>query len=273
VAKAQKPGTGSTNKRRRELAAAKYERQVARRADRAARQRRRRKVAATGAAVLAVLGLAGVLLWPRLTSDSTALPEPTPSPSANTTDIGCDAAPDSPRTPEPVQMPKDQLEPGSAYKLKLNTNCGSITIETLPEKAPKTVNAMLWLAEQGYFDGTTCHRLTTKGIFVLQCGDPTGTGSGGPGFEIPDENLPADGKYPKGTVAMANSGPGTSGSQFFIVYKETSLPPNYTVWGKVTSGLPVVERVAEAGVTGEGDDGTPAAPIGILTTKVRPALG
>jgi peptidyl-prolyl cis-trans isomerase B (cyclophilin B) len=100
---------------------------------------------------------------------------------------------------------------------------------------------------------------------VLQCGDPTATGTGGPGFELPDENLPtADGvNYPAGTVAMANAGPGTSGSQFFIVYEDTTLPASYTIWGEVSSGLDIVKKVAEAGVAGGGTDGSPAAPIGI----------
>jgi peptidyl-prolyl cis-trans isomerase B (cyclophilin B) len=134
---------------------------------------------------------------------------------------------------------------------------------------------MLWLAGEGYFDSTVCHRLTTEGIYVLQCGDPTATGTGGPGYTVPDENLPAEGgvNYPAGTVAMANAGPGTAGSQFFLVYQDTTLPPNYTIWGTVTSGLDVVERIAGAGVSGGGSDGAPAAPIGIVTATSDPALG
>ena len=137
-----------------------------------------------------------------------------------------------------------QLTDGTDYQLVLTTNCGEIVIDTYADKAPETVNAMLWLAGEGYFDSTLCHRLVTEGINVLQCGDPTATGTGGPGFELPDENLPAeDGvNYPAGTVAMANAGPGTSGSQFFLVYEDTTLPPNYTIWGEVSSGLDIVDE-------------------------------
>ena len=166
--------------------------------------------------------------------------------------------------------PADALKPATAYTMTLATNCGDIVIETDPEKAPATVNSMVFLADQGYFDLTACHRLTTEGIFVLQCGDPKGDGTGGPGYTIPDENLPADGQdnYPAGTVAMANAGPGTGGSQFFIVYDNTTLPPNYTIWGTVTKGLDVVKGIAAAGVEGGGADGRPAQPVTIETAKV-----
>ena len=140
-------------------------------------------------------------------------------------------------------------------------------IETLPDLAPATVASEVFLTENGFYDATSCHRLTTEGIFVLQCGDPTGTGSGGPGYTVPDENLPAaDGvNYPAGTVAMANAGPNTSGSQFFIVYADTVLPPGYSIWGRVISGLDVVDGVAKVGVAGGGSDGPPAQPITIET--------
>jgi peptidyl-prolyl cis-trans isomerase B (cyclophilin B) len=166
-----------------------------------------------------------------------------------------------------------QLKNGTDYQLVLTTNCGEIVIDTFADKAPETVNAMLWLAGEGYFDSTLCHRVVTEGIKVLQCGDPTATGTGGPGFTIPDENLPAEEgvNYPAGTVAMANAGPGTSGSQFFLVYEDTTLPPNYTIWGEVSSGLDVVTKIAEAGVAGGATDGTPAAPIGIETAVSQEA--
>ena len=106
---------------------------------------------------------------------------------------------------------------------------------------------------------------------MLQCGDPTGSGSGGPGYTVPDENLPTETgvNYPAGTVAMANAGPGTSGSQFFLVYQDTTLPANYTIWGKVTSGLDLVQKIASAGVAGGSGDGAPAQPVVIEQATVQ----
>ena len=154
--------------------------------------------------------------------------------------------------------------------MTLNTNLGRIVIAMNPA-APITDASMAYLAADGYFDGTTCHRLTTQGIYVLQCGDPEGTGRGGPGYQIPDENLPeaAVNNYPKGTVAMANAGPNTNGSQFFIVYADTTLPAAYTVWGEVTEGLDIVEQVAAAGVAGGATDGAPAQTVTIETATVN----
>ena len=151
----------------------------------------------------------------------------------------------------------------------LTTNCGTIVITTVGNKAPLTLTQLSMLSKAGYFNGSLCHRLTTQGIFVLQCGDPTATGMGGPGFSFPDENLPANvlNNYPAGTVAMANSGPGTNGSQFFLVYGDTSLGPNYTIWGRITKGLDIVQAIAKAGVKGGGADGTPNQRIAL--TKVR----
>ncbi len=153
----------------------------------------------------------------------------------------------------------------------LNTNCGAITFKAFGKKATATVIAMTFLAKSGYFDHSLCHRLTTASIYVLQCGDPTASGSGGPPFSYRDENLPADAPndYPAGTIAMANSGPNTNGSQFFIVYKDTYLPPSYTIWGQVTSGLDVVKQVAAAGVVGGGTDGTPKQTIAIESVSVK----
>ncbi len=161
----------------------------------------------------------------------------------------------------------DTGAPATAGTIILTTNRGDVTITTDPD-APKTVAAMTNLAQSGYFDNTVCHRLVTSGIYVLQCGDPTGTGTGGPGYTLPDENLPAAsrGNYPAGTVAMANSGPNTAGSQFFLVYQDTTLPPGYTIWGEVTSGLDVVRRIAAAGTADGAPDGAPKKPITIEST-------
>lgn len=135
--------------------------------------------------------------------------------------------------------------------LTLTTNCGEIKISLLGAKAPITVTSIAALANAGYYNKSLCHRLTTEGIFVLQCGDPTASGSGSPtGWNgYADENLPkATGvNYPAGTVAMANSGPKTNGSQFFLVYKDTVLGPNYTIWGKITKGLDLVQKIGEVG--------------------------
>lgn len=285
MSKEKKPGTGATNKRRKELAAAKLERQTARREQREAQHRRRMRVGGGIAALVAIIAVAVFVLWPSGSSDDVAAPDPSasaqasaqPSTAASAVALeGCDPAPTPPTEPLSFDAaPESQLDEGAGYELVLDTNCGEIVIDTEADAAPETVNAMLFLAQEGYFDSTLCHRLTTEGIKVLQCGDPTATGTGGPGFTIPDENLPADGdtNYPAGTVAMANAGPGTSGSQFFLVYEDTTLPPNYTIWGQVSSGLDVVERVAGAGVEGGGTDGAPAAPIGIEAAAVSQAQG
>jgi peptidyl-prolyl cis-trans isomerase B (cyclophilin B) len=166
---------------------------------------------------------------------------------------------------KPAEKPSTKLP----KTFTLTTNCGAIVITTVGKKAPWTLTEMSTLAKAGYFDGSLCHRLTTAGIYVLQCGDPTATGRGGPGFSYPDENLPANAlnNYPAGTVAMANSGPGTNGSQFFLVFADTSLGPDYTIWGKITKGLDIVQAIAKAGVKGGGADGTPNTTIAL--TKVR----
>jgi len=155
--------------------------------------------------------------------------------------------------------------------INLSTNCGEIVIEAFGVNAPVTVTAMTALAKGGFFDQTLCHRLTTEGIYVLQCGDPTATGRGGPNFFYNDENLPpaTDDNYPAGTVAMANSGANTNGSQFFIVYEDTSLSPNYTIWGKVVRGLEIVKAIAKDGVVDGKTDGLPKRKIAIERVKVR----
>jgi peptidyl-prolyl cis-trans isomerase B (cyclophilin B) len=169
-----------------------------------------------------------------------------------------------------ADLPTASITESNKAQISFTTNQGEIVIETLPALAPLTVNALAALAQKNYFDNTICHRLTTEGIFVLQCGDPTGTGTGGPGFNIPDENLPEpiENNYPAGTVAMANAGPGTSGSQFFLVYQDTTLGPDYTIWGTITSGLEIVQTIASAGVIDGGPDGAPATGVTIESTKV-----
>lgn len=140
---------------------------------------------------------------------------------------------------------------------------------TTTTTAPCTVNAMAYLASKGYFDATSCHRLTTAGIYVLQCGDPTATGSGTPGFSYADE-LSGSETYGAGTIAMANAGPNTNGSQFFVVYADSQLPPKYTVWGHIdAAGIAAVAAVAKAGTdnaNGSGD-GHPKSPVNIVSVS------
>ena len=152
----------------------------------------------------------------------------------------------------------------AASEITFKMSIGNVVIKTDPA-ANETVAAQSKLAGDGYFDGTPCHRIVTQGIFVLQCGDPTGTGTGDPGYTLPDENLPgtAEANYPRGTVAMANAGPGTAGSQFFIVYKDTTLPPAYTIWGEVTEGLKAVEDAAAESKAAGITDGPPQPPVEI----------
>jgi peptidyl-prolyl cis-trans isomerase B (cyclophilin B) len=175
---------------------------------------------------------------------------PTGSPAAPVSGL----PPAAPADPLPTQM-------------SLRLNSGSVDIELAPSAAPCTVNSFQFLAGQHYFDGTPCHRLTAAGIFVLQCGDPTGRGTGGPGYQFPDENL-AGATYPAGTVAMANNGPGTNGSQFFLVYRLSPLPPDYTPFGRVVNGLDLLRAIAAGGSRPAGD-GTPISPVTVeqLTTE------
>ena len=167
-----------------------------------------------------------------------------------TTVSGCAAVTAKSHTPMKVSEPA-VISKSLPKTMTIVTNCGSIVISLLSKQAPLTVTKITALAKAKYFNASLCHRLTTDGLFVLQCGDPTASGSGSPtgwkGYK--DENLPANkaANYPAGTVAMANSGPGTNGSQFFLVYKDTQLPPNYTIWGKITSGLDFLLKLSEVG--------------------------
>ncbi len=173
---------------------------------------------------------------------------------------------------QPPQITPPAIKP--PYKMRtftLTTNCGDIVFVADGTKARLTVLAMTALAQGGYFDQTLCHRLTTSGIFVLQCGDPTATGSGGPTFTYRDENLPTstDNDYPAGIVAMANSGANTNGSQFFLVYQDTTLPPAYTRWGVITKGLDILKAIAAQGTANGSGDGTPKQPVAIERVSVR----
>lgn len=186
------------------------------------------------------------------------------------TKIKCRPTRASAEAPMKVTPPAAVLKRGPRL-ITITTNCGPIVIQPYYKEAPVTLTVLTTLMNAGYYNKTLCHRLTTTSIYVLQCGDPTATGSGDPGFRYRDENLPAKGadNYPEGIVAMANSGPNTNGSQFFLVYDNTTLGPNYTIWGRIISGLEIVKYIAAGGVKGGGSDGTPNRVIAIERVEVR----
>ena len=138
------------------------------------------------------------------------------------------------------------LTPGVDYQAVITTDAGAVTVDLLEEKAPETVNNFVFLARHKYYEGITFHRVIPG--FMIQGGDPQGTGSGGPGYEFADE-LPEDGEYEIGSMAMANAGPGTNGSQFFIVTGDSgvTLPPDYSLFGTVTEGMEAVKAIEDDG--------------------------
>lgn len=154
-------------------------------------------------------------------------------------------------------------------------NGAELGVTLFGDKAPQAVASFLHLAETDFFDGTKCHRLTTGGFDILQCGDPTGTGAGGPGYEFgPIENAPANNLYKRGTLAMARtSDPNSNGSQFFIVYGDTTIGSDaaggYAVFGEITSGLDAVEKVAEQGTANGQQDGPPAVPAKLGAARFK----
>lgn len=160
----------------------------------------------------------------------------------------------------------------TARLVDLTINNQVIKIELAPQAAPVAVDNFLNLASSGFYDNTGCHRLITSGIHILQCGDPTGTGYGGPGYSFgPIENAPADGLYKRGIIAMARTGqPDSMGSQFFFVYQDSNIPHDstggYTVFGRVTSGLEVIEAVADEGV--EAGTTSPVSPVIIQGVEI-----
>lgn len=160
--------------------------------------------------------------------------------------------------------PPNCLDPDASYQAVVVTNKGEFTIELDAESAPVTTNSFVFLARNQYFDNTECHRIIPG--FVVQCGDPTASGTGGPGYVIVDE-LPDDGEYQIGSIAMANAGPGTSGSQFFIITGEqgAALPPLYSLFGEVVEGFDGTVVQLEAAGTGAG---TPSEPIEIQSITI-----
>jgi len=272
--------------RQRELERARYERVQARLAQQQATAKKRNVITAIVAAV-AVVGIGvGVAVATSGNKNGT-----TPAASAPTSSPSDASSPtDAPSTPAPTSSSPEQIgyqKTGNAskdvgvptynaadaakpYSATIAFNSGDMTFDALTTKAPYTTFSFKYLAGKGYFNNTTCHRLVTSGIFVLQCGDPSGTGSGGPGYQFQDENL-TGATYPAGTIAMANAGPGTNGSQFFICFKDSPLPANYTPWGKVTAGMDVVTKIAAAGEddsNGAGD-GKPKQTVTIKSVTIK----
>lgn len=177
-----------------------------------------------------------------------------------------------------AQMPKKVDAPLTMLKrfprtVTLKTNCGDIVIRTNTRQARATLTALSALINANYYDNSACHRLATDDFHVIQCGDPSATGLGDPGFSVRSENLPEaeEDNYPKGTVAMSNLGrPRTTGSQFLIFYEDTTfLPSNYTIWGEVTDGMEILEYIAEGGVRGGGKDGQPRRNLVIEKVLAR----
>lgn len=203
------------------------------------------------------------------TPSQSAASIPSATPAVDAPDF-CESATAMGREATPLAGPTEYLAKKS-YTLTLETNCGVIEITADGANAPVTVTSIGYLANAKFYDATLCQRVTTSGIFVIQCGDPTDTRAGGPGFTFKDENLPAatESNYPKGTVAMANSGPNTNGSQFFLVYKDTTLGPNYTIWGEITKGMDIVEKIAALGTADGGPDGKPKFPLEIRTARLK----
>jgi peptidyl-prolyl cis-trans isomerase B (cyclophilin B) len=282
-----------TNEQRRATAKRKLERQLERRA---AKERKRRIYTIAGSAVAAIVVIGAIVATVVITnkdsgsqtaSASTTSASPTSAAPAGPGQLPAFAAPANlggncqyPASQDKASKPNNPPRAGKVptdpaqVSASMSTNQGNIGLQLDNAKSPCTVNSFASLAQQGFFNDTPCHRLTTsEGLAVLQCGDPTGQGTGGPGYQFAneyptDQFQPDDPKlqepvvYPRGTLAMANAGPGTNGSQFFLVYKDSQLPPNYTVFGTIDeTGLATLDKIAAGGVAGGGQDGKPALDV------------
>jgi cyclophilin family peptidyl-prolyl cis-trans isomerase len=281
--------TVPTNKQRRQAAQRHLQRQMERRTELAKKRRRNLGILASAIAVLVVVG-AALLITGVFTGDddTTAAADPTTSESAPaatsaaapTTNadgtVTCTYAPDDSGNPNLTDVgtpPTPEATPTQGTStLLMSTDQGDLTLTLDRAKAPCAAASFTYLAQQSFFDGSSCHRMVNQPSFgVLQCGDPTGTGSGGPSYKYAEEVTPET-TYPRGTIAMAKtSAPGTTGSQFFLCFVDTQLPPEYTVVGTIDeAGLAVLDTVAEGGnnsANGEGD-GAPNIPVTIETLSV-----
>jgi peptidyl-prolyl cis-trans isomerase B (cyclophilin B) len=288
-----------TNEQRRETAKRKLERQMERRAKQA---RMRRILIIAGGSIAAVAVIAAIVITViKTTNDhktNTAATTTTSSSAAATTtaaqtgpvpplppfkpsaNLGANCQyPPSPdpaaKTVKPPRTGKVPTDPAQV-SASMATSQGNLGLMLANNESPCTVNSFASLIGQKFFDNTKCHRLTTSPTLgVLQCGDPKGDGTGGPGYqfanEYPTDQYPPNDPqleqpvlYPRGTLAMANAGPNTNGSQFFMVYKDSQLPPQYTVFGTIQAdGLAILDKIAKAGVAGGGEDGAPASEVTI----------
>jgi peptidyl-prolyl cis-trans isomerase B (cyclophilin B) len=273
----------ASTKRERELARQRAARQAARRAERDRRRKRRNAVVAGVVAALLVIGAitaavianrhSGTDRLAAATPDASASADPSAAPSSSAAAGGACTYKKAGEAARPVATPGPTVDRTTPLAADIATDQGAIPITLRTADAPCTVHSFTSLAGAKYFDGTPCHRLTSQGIFVLQCGDPGGTGRGGPGYSFPDENL-TGATYQRGTVAMANSGPNTNGSQFFLVYKDSQLPPQYTPFGTISAaGLAVLDKIAAAGATAPDANGNtaPKTPVKITSVTVTPA--
>lgn len=166
-----------------------------------------------------------------------------------------------PKTQKQYQKAESITKAGKSYTAIIKTSAGDITVE-LSKQTPITTNNFVFLAQDHFYDGVIFHRVIPG--FMIQGGDPTGTGMGGPGYKFADEKF--SGEYKRGTIAMANSGPNTNGSQFFIMHADYPLPPSYTIFGMATSGLDVVDKIA-SGKTGSND--RPVEPVVISNIVIQ----
>jgi peptidyl-prolyl cis-trans isomerase B (cyclophilin B) len=256
-----------TNKQRRQAAQRRLQRQIERRAELARRRRRNLLVVTAVVAVLVVAGAAFLIanLGGGKDDPTAAADTSSAAPTVDGSDGTCDFTADGTGT---VGTPPAQVATSGLVNLVMTTNFGPITLTLDQAKAPCASASFVYLAQQKFFDGTSCHRETdSEGLKVLQCGDPTGTGTGGPGYSFPTQVTGSE-TYPRGTLAMANSGSGTDNSQFFLVYGDSQLSPDYTVVGTIDeAGLAVLDTIAANGNNGANGagDGAPNQPVTITT--------
>ncbi len=279
-----------SNEERREMAKLNLERQLESRAQKD-RQRRIFTVVGAVVAIAAAAATIGTFVMndkesePISAAPTSAAPT-TPPPRggagqlptfAASAELGANCQyPAAQKASRPVDAPKSGRVPTdpATISVSMSTDQGNIGLLLNNAEAPCTVNSFASLAQKGFFNDTICHRLTTaSSLGVLQCGDPTGTGGGGPGYaftnEYPTSQYPKGDPalqnpvlYPRGTLAMANAGPDTNGSQFFLVYKDSQLPPGYTVFGTIdATGLATLDKIAQGGVAGGSQDGKPATEV------------